>query len=433
LLVADSDAIAPAEARPLRECDSPRRRAARRSRAFVTGAIAGIGVLALSAVAPATAQADIPIVSDIGGALGDILGAPSRAISGQAAKLAVEAFEGILKSLFGWPAKLINQTLLAWLTEVPNFEGRVDPATGRPVGNQVAALTRTVSGMAFAAMGGVLTLSIIRFWAAGLLQGGGGYEALQGLVRVVAAALFIVSWPWLYHQSAGLANASSAALLGNDQVMQNTATILGAAFAAGVVMNILSILIAVAAAVLFLGLLVTKLAISIITLLLFVGMPLAIIAWAAGADWVLRVAVRAMAVALLIPSCWALCFAVAGAVSVDALTLNGGSKLIDALLEPLIALALLWIVVTLPKTLARMVMLGALPMSGNGFVSRAVSYAAGRAISEGAGQALASALPSTGERCRHRARYGRPASVLRDWRGRPADGARPAAQQDSPG
>ena len=59
----------------------------------------------------------------------------------------------------------------------------------------------------------------------------------------------------------------------------------------------LNIAIAIAASLLFLGLLLLKIAVSVSTLLLFVGMPMAIVVWPV-APWVTRVAMRAFAVCL---------------------------------------------------------------------------------------------------------------------------------------
>ena len=53
--------------------------------------------------------------------------------------------------------------------------------------------------------------------------------------------------------------------------------------------------------------------------------------------------------------------------AIDALALKGAGGFVDALVMPLVALALLWVTVTLPKTLARMAMFGAL---SGGFVGR---------------------------------------------------------------
>jgi hypothetical protein len=85
---------------------------------------------------------------------------------------------------------------------------------------------------------------------------------------------------------------------------------------------------------------------------------------------------RAFCVCLAVPLVWSVCFAASGALLNDGLFLKGSSGFFDALLEPLAAIALLWLMLLLPTRLAQMAMLGAGAVRG-GFVSRAVSYAAG--------------------------------------------------------
>jgi hypothetical protein len=69
----------------------------------------------------------------------------------------------------------------------------------------------------------------------------------------------------------------------------------------------------------------------------------------------------------------------------DGLFLKGSSGFFNALLEPLAAIAMLWLMLLLPSKLAQMAMLGAGAVSG-GFVSRAVSYAAGSQLRDSARQ-----------------------------------------------
>ena len=73
----------------------------------------------------------------------------------------------------------------------------------------------------------------------------------------------------------------------------------------------------------------------------------------------------------------------------DGLFLKASSGFFDALLEPLAAIALLWMMLLLPSRLAQMAMLGAGAVRG-GFVSRAVSYAAGSQIRDATRQYLPS-------------------------------------------
>jgi hypothetical protein len=364
-----------AEAHPPSDAQRGQRRCLTRlaRRAWPAGLVA-LGVAAVVSLASPEPARAIPL-NPID-ALGDVLGAGADAVTGGIGKLAVEAFEAIIKALFAWPAKMINRELLSWLVAVPDYAIHPATAGGGPSGSNLAELGATTSAMAFAALGAVGTVSAIRYWAAGL-SGSGGLEALEGLARTVGAALFIVLWPWLFRHCADLANAASSGLLGNGSVIDDTARLLAVAFAAAVAFNILSIVIAIGAALLFLGLLLTKIAVSATTAVVFVAMPLAVMLWPIPElAWIARTAMRAFATVLVIPLAWAVCFATFAAVGIDALALKGAGKVVDALVMPLVAIALLWLTVALPKTLARMALFGA--MGGSGFLTRTASYLVAR-------------------------------------------------------
>jgi hypothetical protein len=137
-----------------------------------------------------------------------------------------------------------------------------------------------------------------------------------------------------------------------------------------------------------LGLLMMKVVLAISTVLIFIAMPAALVL-SPVVPWISRVLVRAFAVCLVVPFVWAVCFAASGAMLNDGLLLKGSSGFFDALLEPLAAIALLWMMLWLPGRLAQMAMLGAHSVRG-GFVSRAASYAAGSQMRETARQHMPS-------------------------------------------
>ena len=105
-------------------------------------------------------------------------------------------------------------------------------------------------------------------------------------MRTVGAALFIAIWPWLFERAIGLTNLLSGAILSSGitetEVAKLLAAGLGGAVAVGATSGFtagfglfLTIVVAVAASLLFLGLLLLKIVVSISTILLFVGMPFA--------------------------------------------------------------------------------------------------------------------------------------------------------------
>ena len=342
----------------------------------------------VSAAAPPAAEANgilgtgisIPNpISLIGSGISSLLGG----LGGDIAKLAVGAFEAIIRALFAPIAKFITTQLIGWVITVPNLTQ----------GN-VSRLEQTVEAMGGGLLGAVATISTVRYWAAGFAGGGdSGFAALEGLVRTVAAALFLASWPWLFDSGVHLTNLFTGSLMGSATVVNQTARLLAAGLGAGVALSFTpiglfcNIAMAVAASLLFLGLLLLKVVVSASTILVFVGMPLAAVAWPV-VPWVARAAMRAFAVCLLVPALWALCFAAGGAAMLNAISFNAPSAL-NALLAPLVAIVLLYVMLKLPVHLARVAMLGAAPLGG-GFVSRAVSYAAGSQVRDTARQHLPS-------------------------------------------
>ena len=177
--------------------------------------------------------------------LGDILGG----VTGGIAKLAVGAFDAIIKALFAPIAKFITTELIGWLVAVPNLTQ----------GN-VAQLEQTVEAMGGGLLGAVATISTIRYWAAGFAGGGdSGFAALEGLTRTVGAALFLAIWPWLFDTAVSLTNLFTNSLLGSGAVVHSVSHLLAAGLGAGIALNFtpiglfLNIAIAVAASLLFLG------------------------------------------------------------------------------------------------------------------------------------------------------------------------------------
>jgi len=350
----------------------------RRGLLLLGAAVLAVAVLLSVASPPRALALSIgPVGPDPIGGLGNLLGGVTDGI----AKLAVGGFDAVIKALFAPIAKFITTQLIGWLVAVPNLTQ----------GN-VAALEQTVEAMGGGMLGAVATISTIRYWAAGFAGGGdSGFAALEGLTRTVGAVLFLAVWPWLFGTAVSLTNLFTSSLLGSGAVVHDVSHLLAAGLGAGIALNFtpiglfLNIAMAVAASLLFLGLLLVKIVVSISTIVVFIGMPLAVVAWPV-VPWIARAAMRAFAVCLLVPILWALCFAASAAVSLNAISFNATSVM-NALLEPLVAIVLLWVMLRLPMHLAKVAMLGAAPLGG-GFASRAVSYAAGSQLRDTARQHL---------------------------------------------
>jgi hypothetical protein len=348
---------------------------------LAVGAVVLVAVTLVSAATPPEAHATSILGIDI-----NPLNWPGKifgGIGGDIAKLAVGAFDAIIKALFAPIAKFITTELIGWLVAVPNFTQ----------GN-VSQLERTVVAMGGGLLGAVATISVVRYWVAGFAGGGdSGFAALEGLTRTVGAALFLAMWPWLFDTAVRLTNLFTSSLMGSGSVVNDAARLLAAGLSTGVALNFtpiglfLNIAIAVAASLLFLGLLLLKIVVSVTTVLIFIGMPLAAVLWPV-TPWVARLAMRAFATCLAVPVLWALCFAGSAAVSLNALSFNSRGFM-NTLLQPLVAIVLLWVMLKLPITLARVAMLGGTALGG-GFVSRAASYAAGSQMRDTARQHMPS-------------------------------------------
>ncbi len=347
--------------------------------ALVVLAVAVVGSLASADEARALPPVPIP-------GLGPAIGAGVNAITGGLGNAAVDGFSALLGKLFSWPAEVINRRLLAWLVAVPDYAISPQSTSNGRAGSNLAELASTTSAMAFALLAAVGTVAGLRYWAAGL-SGSGGFDALEGLGRTVGAALFVVAWPWLFRHAAELSNAAARRLLASGSVLDDTSRLLGLAFASAVSLNFLAIVIACGAGLLFLALLMCKIVASASTALVLVAMPLAAALWVIPElEWIARAAMRAFAVVLVIPVAWALCFATFAAVGVDALALKGAGSLADSLIMPLVALALLWVMLALPRTLAWLALLGG--FARGGFGSRTASYVTARRADAAIGQAM---------------------------------------------
>jgi hypothetical protein len=300
-------------------------------------------------------------------------------VGGVGGNVAVGGMKAILEQLFGGIQSKLTTSVLQYLVSIPDFTR-----------GHVAELSTRMTVMAVALVGVVATVSIIRYSAAGMLGGANDASAgLEGLMRTVGAALLILAWAPLFRALVQVANGASTAVLAGSQ--DDLADLFRAAvvghFALGGAGWIISIVIALAGSMMLLALIALKVAISLTTVLLFVVMPVAIaVSPIPEMAWVGNLAMRALSTCLAIPFIWVALFATAGAVGLDTLTFSGGGGLLDrAIVKPLVGVVLLYLSVSIPKSLMKAAMMGAAP--GGGMVSRAASYAAGRSLYDGVSQA----------------------------------------------
>lgn len=366
-----------------------RREGARSHRAHLAVAAVAAGSVALlvTLVTAAPAQANLPIVGEIPvvgevvetvGSIGEAVLNPGEAV--------LKGFVHLLQALFGgFEAHLITE-VIAGLLAIPNFN------TGH-----VAGLEHTTTAIAAGMLSAVLTLSIVRYYIAGLTNSAsGGFEALQGLVRVVAAVGCILLWPGVFSACLEIPSAFNHALLGSTSVQNNVAGLFDAALALGAgafAINIglgliFVILIGLISAVVFIALLWMKVLLSVMMMFLYVSMPLCIVLWPVPElSWLATSAMKALGVAAIVPSVWAILFALSAAVNADVLTLAPSHSIIDTvIIRPLAGITLMLLCITIPRFLMRTALIGPAGQPGGWRVWRTVTFGmfAVRAASGGA-------------------------------------------------
>jgi len=353
----------------------------------VAGLAVGATALLVTLLSAGPAQAKIPIVGEIpvvGKIDESILGVGEAVLN--PAEAVLKGFVHLLQAIFGgFEAHLITE-VIAGLLAIPNFN------TGH-----VAGLEHTTTAIAAGMLTAVLTLSILRYYLAGLTNSAsGGFEALQGVVRVVAAVGFIVLWPGVFTECLEIPSAFNHALLGSTSVQHNVALLFDAALALGAgafALNIglgliFVILIGLISAIVFIALLWMKVLLSVMMMFLYVSMPLCIVLWPVPElSWLATSAMKALGVATIVPSVWAILFALSAAVNADVLTIAPSHSIIDTvLIRPLAGITLMLLCITIPRFLMRTALIGPHGQPGGWRVWRTVTFGmfAARAAAGGA-------------------------------------------------
>ena len=335
--------------------------------------------------------------------------AVGKAVASVPLKAAVSALLSVLEAIFGGvEAKLITGVINGLLA-VPNFNS-----------GHVAALEHTTVAISAGMLSAVLTLSIVRYYVVGLSNGGsGGFEALQGVARVVGAVGFIIVWSGVFNEVVQIPKMFDAALLGSGSVQHSVALLFDAALVVGAgafALNaglglIFVVLIGFLAAIVFIALLWMKVLLSVLMMFLYVAMPLCVALWPVPElGWLAASALKALFVGLLVPCVWALLFSLSAAVNADVLTWAPSHSIIDTvIIKPLAGITLMILCITIPRSLMRTAMIGPGNTAGGWRVWRTVTFGmfalrgaagVGRAVASAAtegqpaAQRMIDALPS---------------------------------------
>jgi len=354
--------------------------------AFAGATVSALAV-AMMLLSAAPAQAKLPIVGEIPvvGEVVEGIGSVGEAVLNPA-EAVLKGFLHLLQAIFGGFEAHIIAEVIAGLLAIPNFNS-----------GHVAGLEHTTVAIAAGMLSAVLTLSILRYYIAGLTDSGsGGFEALQGVVRVVGAVGFIVLWPGIFDEVVAIPSAFNHALLGSSSVQHNVALLFDAALTLGsgaFALNagiglIFVILIGLISAVVFLSLLWMKVLLSVMMMFLYVSMPLAVVLWPVPElSWLASSAMKALAVAVIVPSVWAILFSLSAAVNADVLTFAPSHSIIDTvIIRPLAGITLMLLCITIPRFLMRTALIGPHGQPGGWRVWRTVTFGmfAARAAAGGA-------------------------------------------------
>jgi hypothetical protein len=282
----------------------------------------------------------------------------AKAIASVPLKAVTSALLSVLQAIFGGVEARLLTDVITGLLAIPNFNS-----------GHVAGLEQTTSAISVGMLGSVLTLSIFRYYLAGFTDtGSGGFEALQGVVRVIGAAGLIVAWPGVFGELVQIPKVFDGALLGSSSVQSSVAVLFDAALAVGAGAFALStgiglifvVLMGLLGALVFIGLLWMKVLLSVMMMFLFVSMPLCIVMWPVPElSWLAAAAMRSMFVGLLVPCVWAIVFALAAAVNTDVLAWAPSHSIIDTvIIRPLAGITLMLLCISLPRFLMRQAMIG---------------------------------------------------------------------------
>jgi hypothetical protein len=341
-------------------------------------ALAAVLALALAAPEPAHAQS---IMGGFTDAIKDTLG---------------WVFHKFIGLLFGSLQTAVGEAFGKWLTSIPNFDlGAVSTGVGGPVRGNIDELRQATTALALGGLTAVVTLTVVRYWVAGLsLSGAGGIEALEGFGRALLAVAMILLWPEFFRLTVALANSATYALLDLPSVRENFRDLWGTlavgslALAPTSVGAILPILVVTASVVMLLMLAVMKIMLTATTAFLFVAMPVLLVLWPLPeTSWLARTAGRAYVVCIAVPLTWTLLFTTFAALGDDVLTWQGPSQgvLDRIIIKPLATIALLWLAIKLPRALGKAALMGAVAPgvrpTGSGFLSHMTSFMAARQLS----------------------------------------------------
>jgi hypothetical protein len=276
----------------------------------------------------------------------------------------------------------------------------------------ITKLEGVTAALALGIMGAIATIDVLRALLVGVGRGSGGAEVVESMGKSAISVVLVLAWAFLFTQVATLANDASTAVLNAgpggaaaswlDGLKSLSMPSIVGLLNGNPVGWIAALVVALLTLVALVGVLMMNIGISATTIVLYAAGPLAIaLRPISGFRNVTDLAEKGAAAVLVIRLVWALLektFSIVGT--------SGFSGWTENLSHQIIAIALLYALIAVPRGLLREATAGA--GAGGGVVRQTVSFSAASVASHAAGRVFT----RTVERFR-----GPQATVMRDHTG----------------
>lgn len=232
---------------------------------------------------------------------------------------------------------------IQWLVALP------DPASW----THVRQLEEEMGWLGLSLMPVTLAVSAIRYWSMGLT---GAAHPMSAVARCAGSCGALVAYPWAVGQAVAGANTITHAILAFPQVADGLASLVtvlfGGALLSGGGSAFLAVLVIVAVVLAGALFAMQALLTLLLSVLVVAGPPLIALSPVPELAHLARGWARALGVVCLIPVCWTVLFAAAGALTLDATDVSGGAGGLPGHLSAAFAALATWVLaVRLPLLL----------------------------------------------------------------------------------
>ncbi len=315
---------------------------------FVGIALFTVALFFLLLLIPMSAHASLPgeIIDKVGGAIG-----------GSIESVIEKAISAISKVLFGDLQAEIQLKLVKWLVAHPDFANTQKFSDLNEYREYV-----TVISLGLVTLMGVV--ASMRFWLAGL-KSSGSSEAVTAITRTGIAIGLLAVWPFIFHELSIGTNYLTHALLSPDVVEEELAEL----FTPKTSGNPIGLITFFTNPLMLLFLMVTKVGISALLAITYVGASLAIALWILPeTSWVARTMFHMLGALFAWPVIWCFCFVVFALLSNSIYDAENLTAVPTSIIQPLIALSALYASIKLPMMFAQAAFMNSAIPSAKGSV-----------------------------------------------------------------